>query len=171
MSKLLHRGEQSDNNSPAINSPYSRLFFIGSRLMLVLLLRSCVARILDPSLPIQTWTKAMSKIIKRIMRRICFGSASSPPLSNTPPGTIAGPSESPPCAIHESEWSPLTVRNKSGGRPVVKRIVVAVFNASGATDGPGLVRVCPLRPNTRARPTDRAYYVTRPTDRAYYVAS
>ncbi|KAK1750553.1 hypothetical protein QBC47DRAFT_118931 [Echria macrotheca] len=80
----------------------------------------------------------MSKIMKW-MRHL--GSTSSPSPSNTTPVAIAGPSDAPLRAIHESRWSPSTVKKQPGGGFTEQHILVVVFNATGCTDGPGLVRL------------------------------
>jgi hypothetical protein len=102
----------------------------------------------------------MSKIMKW-MRHL--GSTSSAFPSNTTPGTIAGLSEAPLRAIHESRWSPSTVKKNPSGDFTKQRILVVVFNATGCTDGPGLVRVSPLRANIQASPTDCSQLLERET--------
>ncbi len=108
----------------------------------------------------------MSKLMKW-MRHVGIGRTwlASPSDTNTKttPGAIARPSEQPPRAIHESRWSPSTVKRSPGGDFIGQRILVVVFNATVCTDGPGLVRVGPLRARIQARPTDRSQLLERET--------
>lgn len=86
------------------------------------------------------------------MRHLGSTSSASPP--NTTPGAIAGPSGAPVHvrAIHESRWSASTVKRSPSGDFVELRILVVVLNATGCTDGPGLVRVSPSASRHSSKP-------------------